>query len=82
MFIVRDKEFLENYNQSLEKWSLSQAVTGLIDTGRLAEAEGLCTKVLLLWNWALRFVDSYPTWKMTLKIECTLFKGRMVMVWW
>uniref|UniRef100_A0A667FSM7 Superkiller complex protein 3 n=1 Tax=Lynx canadensis TaxID=61383 RepID=A0A667FSM7_LYNCA len=43
---IRDKEFLENYNQSLEKWSLSQAVTGLIDTGRLAEAEGLCTKNL------------------------------------
>ncbi|TKC49887.1 hypothetical protein EI555_015760, partial [Monodon monoceros] len=41
-----NKEFFENYNQSLEKWSLSQAVTGLIDTGRIAEAEALCTKNL------------------------------------
>lgn len=47
LFTVKDKEFLENYNQSLEKWSLSQAVTGLIDTGRISEAEALCTKVLL-----------------------------------
>nr|XP_031528867.1 tetratricopeptide repeat protein 37 [Vicugna pacos] len=43
---IKDKEFLENYNQSLEKWSLSQAVTGLIDTGRISEAEALCTKNL------------------------------------
>uniref|UniRef100_A0A673SPI0 Tetratricopeptide repeat domain 37 n=1 Tax=Suricata suricatta TaxID=37032 RepID=A0A673SPI0_SURSU len=43
---IKDKEFLENYNQSLEKWSLSQAVTGLIDTGRVSEAEALCTKNL------------------------------------
>uniref|UniRef100_A0A9L0QZR8 Superkiller complex protein 3 n=1 Tax=Equus caballus TaxID=9796 RepID=A0A9L0QZR8_HORSE len=43
---IKDKKFLENYNQSLEKWSLSQAVTGLIDTGRLSEAEALCTKKL------------------------------------
>ncbi|ELV10157.1 Tetratricopeptide repeat protein 37 [Tupaia chinensis] len=43
---IKDKEFFENYNQSLEKWSLSQAVTGLIDTGRVSEAEALCTKNL------------------------------------
>nr|XP_040129175.1 tetratricopeptide repeat protein 37 isoform X2 [Ictidomys tridecemlineatus] len=43
---IKGKEFLENYNQSLEKWSLSQAVTGLIDTGRVSEAEALCTKNL------------------------------------
>ncbi|XP_004420419.1 PREDICTED: tetratricopeptide repeat protein 37 [Ceratotherium simum simum] len=43
---IKDKEFLENYNQSLEKWSLSQAVTGLVDTGRISEAEALCTKNL------------------------------------
>ncbi|KAK2495591.1 hypothetical protein MC885_006993 [Smutsia gigantea] len=43
---VQDKEFLENYNQSLEKWSLFQAVTGLIDTGRISEAEAFCTKWL------------------------------------
>ncbi|XP_076995238.1 superkiller complex protein 3 isoform X1 [Tamandua tetradactyla] len=42
----KDKEFPENYNKSLERWSLSQAVTGLIDTGRLSEAEALCTKNL------------------------------------
>ncbi|XP_058132310.1 superkiller complex protein 3 isoform X2 [Dasypus novemcinctus] len=43
---IKDKEFPENYNKSLEKWSLSQAVTGLIDTGRISEAEALCTKNL------------------------------------
>ncbi|XP_063468353.1 superkiller complex protein 3 isoform X2 [Symphalangus syndactylus] len=43
---IKDKKFFENYNQSLEKWSLSQAVTGLIDTGRISEAETLCTKNL------------------------------------
>uniref|UniRef100_A0AC11BD10 SKI3 subunit of superkiller complex n=1 Tax=Ovis aries TaxID=9940 RepID=A0AC11BD10_SHEEP len=43
---IKDKEFFENYNQSLERWSLSQAVTGLIDTGRISEAEALCTKWL------------------------------------
>ncbi|CAO2593153.1 Tetratricopeptide repeat protein 37 [Lemmus lemmus] len=43
---LKDKEILQNYNQSLEKWCLSQAVTGLIDTGRISEAESLCTKNL------------------------------------
>ncbi|MEJ1275507.1 tetratricopeptide repeat domain 37 [Cricetulus griseus] len=43
---LKDKDILQNYNQSLEKWSLSQAVTGLIDTGRISEAESLCTKNL------------------------------------
>ncbi|XP_010587819.1 superkiller complex protein 3 isoform X2 [Loxodonta africana] len=43
---IKDKEFPENYNQSLEKWSLSQTVTGLIETGRISEAEALCTKNL------------------------------------
>ncbi|XP_027461743.1 tetratricopeptide repeat protein 37 isoform X2 [Zalophus californianus] len=43
---IKDKEFLKEYTQSLEKWSLSQAVTGLIDTGRISEAEALCTKWL------------------------------------
>ncbi|XP_070321936.1 superkiller complex protein 3 isoform X2 [Odocoileus virginianus] len=43
---IKDKGFYENYNQSLERWSLSQAVTGLIDTGRISEAEALCTKNL------------------------------------
>ncbi|KAL6085656.1 hypothetical protein STEG23_008997, partial [Scotinomys teguina] len=43
---LKEKESLQNYNQSLEKWSLSQAVTGLIDTGRISEAESLCTKNL------------------------------------
>lgn len=43
---IKDKGFYENYNQSLERWSLSQAVTGLIDTGRISEAEALCTKSL------------------------------------
>lgn len=46
MFIVKDKEFLESYNESLEKWSLFQAVTGLVDTGRISEAEALCAKNL------------------------------------
>ncbi|XP_053519523.1 SKI3 subunit of superkiller complex protein [Artibeus jamaicensis] len=40
---IKDKEFLGSYRESLEKWSLSQAVTGLADTGRIAEAEALCT---------------------------------------
>ncbi|XP_060057166.1 superkiller complex protein 3 [Erinaceus europaeus] len=43
---VKDKKFLGNYNQSLEKWSLSQAVTSLMDSGRISEAEALCTKNL------------------------------------
>ncbi|XP_063101434.1 superkiller complex protein 3 isoform X2 [Cavia porcellus] len=43
---MKDKKCLENYNQSLEKWCLSQAVTGLLDTGRIAEAESLCTQNL------------------------------------
>ncbi|XP_076783138.1 superkiller complex protein 3 isoform X1 [Arvicanthis niloticus] len=43
---LKDKEILQNYNQSLEKWSFSQAVTGLIDTGKISEAESLCTKNL------------------------------------
>ncbi|EPQ10979.1 Tetratricopeptide repeat protein 37 [Myotis brandtii] len=43
---IKDKEFFESYNESLEKWSLSQAVTGLVDTGRISEAEALCTKNL------------------------------------
>ncbi|XP_061008012.1 superkiller complex protein 3 [Dama dama] len=43
---IKDKGLYENYNQSLERWSLSQAVTGLIDTGRISEAEALCTKNL------------------------------------
>ncbi|XP_005356608.1 tetratricopeptide repeat protein 37 isoform X2 [Microtus ochrogaster] len=43
---LKDKDILQNYNQSLEKWCLSQAVTGLIDTGRISEAESLCTKNL------------------------------------
>ncbi|XP_051028561.1 LOW QUALITY PROTEIN: SKI3 subunit of superkiller complex protein [Acomys russatus] len=42
----KDKEILQSYNQSLEKWSFSQAVTGLVDTGRVSEAESLCTKNL------------------------------------
>uniref|UniRef100_A0A8C6RPJ8 SKI3 subunit of superkiller complex n=1 Tax=Nannospalax galili TaxID=1026970 RepID=A0A8C6RPJ8_NANGA len=43
---IKGKESFESYNQSLEKWSLSQAVTGLLDTGRLSDAESLCTKNL------------------------------------
>ncbi|XP_048187071.1 tetratricopeptide repeat protein 37 [Perognathus longimembris pacificus] len=43
---ITDKESFENYNQCLEKWSLLQAVTGLMDTGRISEAESLCAKNL------------------------------------
>lgn len=43
---LKDKENLQNYNLLLEKWSFSQAVTGLIDTGKISEAESLCTKNL------------------------------------
>ncbi|XP_006885431.1 PREDICTED: tetratricopeptide repeat protein 37 [Elephantulus edwardii] len=43
---IKEKEFPESYNQALEKWSLSQTVTGLIETGRISEAEVLCTKNL------------------------------------
>lgn len=43
---LKDKEILPNYNQLLEKWSFSQAVTGLIDTGKTSEAESLCTQSL------------------------------------
>ncbi|XP_055459975.1 SKI3 subunit of superkiller complex protein [Psammomys obesus] len=43
---LKNTEILQSYNQSLEKWSLSQAVTGLVDTGKTSEAESLCTKNL------------------------------------
>ncbi|GAB1298393.1 Tetratricopeptide repeat domain 37 [Apodemus speciosus] len=43
---LKEKEILQNYNQLLEKWSFSQAVTGLIDTGKPSEAESLCTQNL------------------------------------
>lgn len=43
---LKNTEILKSYNQSLEKWSLSQAVTGLVDTGKTSEAESLCTKNL------------------------------------
>ncbi|KAM6224563.1 superkiller complex protein 3 [Rhynchocyon petersi] len=43
---IKDKELPENYNHALEKWSLSQTVTGLLETGKIPEAEALCTKTL------------------------------------
>ncbi|XP_072215767.1 superkiller complex protein 3 [Excalfactoria chinensis] len=35
-----------NYIQSLEDWSLCQAITSLEESGRISEAEALCTKGL------------------------------------
>uniref|UniRef100_A0A8B9SEG0 Tetratricopeptide repeat domain 37 n=1 Tax=Apteryx owenii TaxID=8824 RepID=A0A8B9SEG0_APTOW len=35
-----------NYTQALEDWSLCQAITSLEETGRISEAEALCTKGL------------------------------------
>nr|XP_013801127.1 PREDICTED: tetratricopeptide repeat protein 37-like [Apteryx mantelli mantelli] len=35
-----------NYIQALEDWSLGQAITSLEETGRISEAEALCTKGL------------------------------------
>uniref|UniRef100_A0A8B9I254 SKI3 subunit of superkiller complex n=1 Tax=Anser brachyrhynchus TaxID=132585 RepID=A0A8B9I254_9AVES len=35
-----------NYIQTLEDWSLCQAITSLEETGRISEAEALCTKGL------------------------------------
>ncbi|XP_009682805.2 superkiller complex protein 3 isoform X3 [Struthio camelus] len=35
-----------NYIQALEDWSLCQAITSLEETGRISEAEALCTKGL------------------------------------
>jgi hypothetical protein len=79
LFTVKDKKFLENYNQCLEKWSFSQAVTGLIDTGRIAEAESLCTKVLLI-ELCTEIHGFLSYLKITRKMECVFFKEYVVVV--
>ncbi|XP_075397402.1 superkiller complex protein 3 [Tenrec ecaudatus] len=43
---LKENAFPEKYKQSLEKWSLSQTVSGLLETGRTSEAEALCAKNL------------------------------------
>nr|XP_014340513.1 PREDICTED: tetratricopeptide repeat protein 37 isoform X1 [Latimeria chalumnae]XP_014340514.1 PREDICTED: tetratricopeptide repeat protein 37 isoform X1 [Latimeria chalumnae]XP_014340515.1 PREDICTED: tetratricopeptide repeat protein 37 isoform X1 [Latimeria chalumnae] len=42
----RNKKLPSSYTESLEKWSLWQAVTGLRQAGNASEAEALCTKAL------------------------------------
>ncbi|XP_048359260.1 tetratricopeptide repeat protein 37 [Sphaerodactylus townsendi] len=43
---IKEKSFPASHAQSLEEWSLFQAITGLNDSGRTSEAEALCTKGL------------------------------------
>ncbi|XP_045141130.1 tetratricopeptide repeat protein 37 [Echinops telfairi] len=43
---LKENAFPEKYKQSLEKWSLSQTVSGLLETGRTPEAEALCAQNL------------------------------------
>ncbi|XP_030049258.1 superkiller complex protein 3 [Microcaecilia unicolor] len=53
-----------SYTQSLENWSLYQAVTGLNDAGRSSEAEALCTK-------SLKHCSDQPTLLLLLRqVEC------------
>uniref|UniRef100_A0A4W3JSB0 SKI3 subunit of superkiller complex n=1 Tax=Callorhinchus milii TaxID=7868 RepID=A0A4W3JSB0_CALMI len=44
--MTKDKTLPAPYLQSLESWSLQQAVTGLNELGKRAEAEAICAKVL------------------------------------
>eukprot|EP00062_Callorhinchus_milii_P008557 gi/632951387/ref/XP_007891266.1/ PREDICTED: tetratricopeptide repeat protein 37 isoform X1 [Callorhinchus milii] len=44
--VEADKTLPAPYLQSLESWSLQQAVTGLNELGKRAEAEAICAKVL------------------------------------
>ncbi|KAM9367468.1 superkiller complex protein 3 [Phaethornis superciliosus] len=41
-----EKSLPHNYIQTLEEWCLCQAITSLEESGKLSEAEGLCTKGL------------------------------------
>uniref|UniRef100_A0A452HA65 Uncharacterized protein n=1 Tax=Gopherus agassizii TaxID=38772 RepID=A0A452HA65_9SAUR len=43
---TKEKDLSAEYIQALEVWSLCQAITGLKETGRITEAEALCTKGL------------------------------------
>uniref|UniRef100_A0A8C8SA33 Tetratricopeptide repeat domain 37 n=1 Tax=Pelusios castaneus TaxID=367368 RepID=A0A8C8SA33_9SAUR len=43
---TKEKDLSAKYIQALEDWTLCQAITGLKDTGRITEAEALCTKGL------------------------------------
>uniref|UniRef100_A0A8C3RNX7 Tetratricopeptide repeat domain 37 n=1 Tax=Chelydra serpentina TaxID=8475 RepID=A0A8C3RNX7_CHESE len=45
MTLVATVSAKTEYIQALEDWSLCQAITGLKETGRITEAEALCTKV-------------------------------------
>lgn len=44
-FLAKEKDLPASHSQALEEWSLVQAITGLNETGRISDAEALCTKV-------------------------------------
>uniref|UniRef100_A0A8D2JD68 Tetratricopeptide repeat domain 37 n=1 Tax=Varanus komodoensis TaxID=61221 RepID=A0A8D2JD68_VARKO len=46
---IKKKDLPAPHAQALEEWSLFQAITGLNETGRAAEAEALCTKGLKMF---------------------------------
>uniref|UniRef100_A0A8D2KVQ7 Tetratricopeptide repeat domain 37 n=1 Tax=Varanus komodoensis TaxID=61221 RepID=A0A8D2KVQ7_VARKO len=46
---TKEKDLPAPHAQALEEWSLFQAITGLNETGRAAEAEALCTKGLKMF---------------------------------
>ncbi|XP_077203715.1 superkiller complex protein 3 isoform X2 [Paroedura picta] len=61
---TKEKNFPASHAQSLEEWSLFQAITGLNETGRTSEAEALCTK-------GLKNVPEQPTLYLLLRqVQC------------
>lgn len=45
VFAAGENNLPHNYIQTVEDWCLCQAITSLEETGKLSEAEALCTKV-------------------------------------
>lgn len=45
VFAAGEKNLPHDYIRTLEDWCLCQAITSLEETGKLSEAEALCTKV-------------------------------------
>uniref|UniRef100_A0A8C3RLX6 Tetratricopeptide repeat domain 37 n=1 Tax=Chelydra serpentina TaxID=8475 RepID=A0A8C3RLX6_CHESE len=62
---TKEKDLSAEYIQALEDWSLCQAITGLKETGRITEAEALCTK-------GLKSCPNHPDLFLLLRqVQCT-----------